>query len=454
MHGRPRLLTPPAGQRRPPARRLARRAAPGGRRDAGAAAFLAFFLASALAASGARAQDEKKPEPPPGWRAKLFSLENPSAGFRIALKGYVQADFRSYQDWTAEDTDGNRSLPPDFEWRRARIGFEGDWRRLSFDVNVDPAFDRGNELKDAWVGLRLSKAIQLRGGNMKLPVGSEFQISPAKTDFIERAAFVESIGPNRDWGALVRGEVSRAVEYQAGVFAGDNRSSEKGAGTTGTARLVLEPRPWLALGGSFSQGDVQADPAGPGLAPQPKGLPGQGVTGYLFFPSVYVDGRRLRWGADARVETGPFSLWGEFLETREERKGQGETLLDLPDVRGDGWSANATWLVTGEKKTRTIRARRSLFHGPGAVEIAARYESLRFDDVGNQGDEVAGRRAANLRPAGYRAFTSGLSWWTSPILRLLGDVVVERYDDSLRAPTSGKKGNYVTLLGRVQVHLP
>ncbi|MCK7482131.1 MAG: hypothetical protein M0C28_36995 [Candidatus Moduliflexus flocculans] len=68
-------------------------------------ALLAVFVASALAASGARAQEKKKPEPPPGWQAKPFSLENPSADFKIALKGYVQADFRSYLDWTAGDED-------------------------------------------------------------------------------------------------------------------------------------------------------------------------------------------------------------------------------------------------------------------------------------------------------------------------------------------------------------
>jgi phosphate-selective porin OprO and OprP len=414
-------------------------------------------LGSALAASGAGAQvkkKEKKPDPPPGWVVKPFSLENPAAGFKIALKGYVQADFRSYQDWTAENAAGDSSLPPDFDWRRARIGVEGDWRRLSWDANVDPAFDKGNELKDAWIGLRLSKAFQLRGGNMKVPTSPEFLASPAKTDFVERAAFVDSIGPNRDWGGLVHGEISRVVEYQAGVFVGDNRTSDNSAGTTGAGRLVLRPTRWLGLGGSFAEGDVQADPAGPGLDPGPKGLPGQSVTGYRFFPSVYVNGRRLRWGGDVRLESGPFSLWGEFLETREERKGQGPTLLDLPEVRGDGWSATVTWLVTGEKKRRTIQPRRSLFHGPGAIEIAARYESLRFDDVENQGFESAGSRAANIRPAGYQALTSGLSWWPSPFLRLVGDVVVERYDDELRAPEPGKKGDYVTLLGRVQVHLP
>ena len=74
--------------------------------------------------------------------------------------------------------------------------------------------------------------------------------------------------------------------------------------------------------------------------------------------------------------------------------------------------------------------------------------------MANEGFESAGSRAGNIRPAGYEAFTSGLSWWPRSFVRLVGDVVVESYEDALRAPTPGKKGNYVTLLGRVQVGLP
>jgi phosphate-selective porin len=415
---------------------------------------LAAVLLAPAAPAQERAEGKKRTGPLPGWEVRPFSLENAAAGFRVALKGYIQADFRSYQDWGAEKPDGESTLPPDFDWRRLRIGFEGEWRRSSFEFDADPAFDKGDELKDAWVGLRLTKAIRVRGGNMKVPVSPELLTSPSKTDFVERAAAVDSLAPKRDWGGIVHGEIARAVEYQAGVFAGDARASDDRAGTTAAARLVLKPVRWFDLGGSFSQGDVQADPAGPGLDPKPKGLSGKGVTGYLFFPPVFVDGRRLRWGADARLQAGPVSIWGEYLQAREQRQGQGPTLGDLPDVRGDGWSASATWLVTGETKTRTIRPRHSLFGGPGAVEMAVRVEGLRFDDVENQGFESAGSRAANIRPAGYRALTGGLSWWPSPFLRLVGDVVVERYDDALRAPEPGKKGDYVSLIGRVQVHLP
>jgi phosphate-selective porin len=414
---------------------------------------LALSAACLLLAPASGAQEKKK-DPPPGWQVEPFSIENPSAGFRIALQGYVQADFRSFPEWPSVDADGGSLHADEFEWRRLRIGLEGRWKRLTFEFDADPAFEEGDQLKDAWLSLRLAKELQVRGGHMKLPVSPERLTSPSKTDFVERADVVEAIAPNRDWGVVLHGEIGRFLEYQAGVFEGDGRSSDDRAGTTAAARLVLKPARWLDLGGSWSQGDVEAEPAGGTLDPEPKGFSGRGASGYRFFSPAFVNGRRLRWGADARVQTGPVAVWGEFLEGREQRKGQGPTLEDLPDLQGDGWSVTATWLVTGEKKTRTIRPGAPLFGGPGAVELAVRYEELWFDDVSNEGFESAGSRAANVRPAGLSAFTGGLSWWPSSFLRLVGNVVLERYDDALRAPEPGKSGNYVSVLGRVQVHLP
>jgi phosphate-selective porin len=420
-----------------------------------------------LALAGVAAAQEKPPakpaakaaakppaKPPEGWKVEPFSITNEAAGFRIKLSGYAQADFRSFRDWQVGDGTDDTLRAEEFEWRRLRPGLEGEWRRLSFEFDVDPAFDKGDELKNAWLGLRIARELQLSGGHIKLPVSPEWLSSASKTDFIERAAVVDSLAPGRDWGGLVQGELGRAVEYQAGVFEGDARTSSKRAGTTAAARLVLQPSGWLYLGGSFSQGDVIADAVSPGVDPSPKGLDGTSGTGYRFFPGVYVNGQRRRWGADARVQGGPVAVWGEFLESREERKGQGPTLEDLPDVQGRGWSATATWLVTGERKTRTIRPRHGLFAGAGAIELSARYEALWFDDVSNQGFESAGSRAGNIRPAGIRTFTGGLSWWPTIFLRFQGNVLVERYDDALRAPEPGKSGDYVSLLGRIQVHLP
>jgi hypothetical protein len=36
----------------------------------------------------------------------------------------------------------------------------------------------------------------------------------------------------------------------------------------------------------------------------------------------------------------------------------------------------------------------------------------------------------------------------------MGNVVLERYEDELLAPEPGRRGNYTTLLGRLQISLP
>jgi hypothetical protein len=142
------------------------------------------------------------------------------------------------------------------------------------------------------------------------------------------------------------------------------------------------------------------------------------------------------------------------MQAREERLGQGSVLDDLPSQIATGWSAAATWLVTGERKTGNIKPKRALFHGPGAIEIGARLEDLHFDDDGPGGGfEGAGTRARNIRPAADRIFTGGLSWWPVGWVRLMGNVVVERYDDPLLAPEPGRRGNYVTFLARTQLTL-
>jgi phosphate-selective porin OprO/OprP len=392
----------------------------------------------ALLAPGVRAEDPSPP-PPTGWHLSPLELDKASAGFRLRLKGYVQADFRSYRDWTVVAEGGDRSRADPFEWRRFRIGFDGTWKRLSFDLALDPAFDRGDQLKDASMSLRVAPGLRLYAGYLKVPVSPELLTSPSKDDTVERAAVVDGLAPGRDWGALLWGE-RRRVEYQVGLFAGDGRGRESRARTTAAGRLVLKPLRWLAAGASLSRGDVRAAVPGTGAEAQPNGLAGQSLTGFTFAPAGFVEGRRRRWGTDLRVQTGAVSVWGEILRARElpAHPASGAT----SDLREGGWSATATWLLTGERKSRTIRPDRPLFGGPGAIELVTRCESLRFES----GPGRAG--------AGFQALQGGLSWWPTRFLRLMGDIVVERYDDAGRAPEPGRRGHYVSFVMRAQVHLP
>jgi hypothetical protein len=137
------------------------------------------------------------------------------------------------------------------------------------------------------------------------------------------------------------------------------------------------------------------------------------------------------------------------MHTREERKGQGSTFVDLPAVEGIGWSATAVWRLRGpwSKKDEA--------HGTTPLDLSVRIEGLGFDDVGpDEGFAGTTDRARNIRPQSSRAMLGGLSYWPRRWMRLLGNVIVDRYNDALLAPEMGRKGNYVTLIGRLQVEVP
>jgi phosphate-selective porin OprO/OprP len=378
-----------------------------------------------------------------------------SGSFSFSLKGYAQEDYRSYRDWEVQETDLGPLRRPESQFRRGRAGVETSWGPLSGEFTLEFA-GPGTTMKDAYLELRLARELRLRGGFFKPPLGAEFLTSASKIDFVERAMLSSELAPDREWGGMAHGELGKRVSYQLGLFVGDGRDRRSRAETTAAGRVLVTVAKGVEVGGAVMLGQVEADPAGGALDPTPKGLRGVSPTGYVFSIPRFAHGERLRLNAEAAWVRGPVSLRAEYLRASEERKGQGSVFDDLPRSVGSGWAVAATWLLTGgSKKDGAGKPRRSLFRGPGAVELAARYESLSFDDDGpDTGFAGFGNRARNIRPADARGLAGGLSWWPSAYFRIMGDVVVERYGDTLLAPEPGRRGNYVTLLGRLQVQLP
>ena len=204
------------------------------------------------------------------------------------------------------------------------------------------------------------------------------------------------------------------------------------------------------------QGKVTPDPRVGASEPSPKGASGVTASGFTFWNRPHVSGTRRRLGGDLNYSRGPFRLQGEYLELTEQRKGQGSTAQDIPDVKGRGWSAQASYVLTGEKKGSTVEPEKSVFKGGfGAVEVVARVEGLKFDDTGDStGFAGYGNRARNIAPSGSTAIEAGLNYWASNFLKLQGDALWESYNDPLIAPTPGKTGRYFTLLARIQVMIP
>ncbi|HUQ71346.1 MAG TPA: porin, partial [Planctomycetaceae bacterium] len=257
--------------------------------------------------------------------------------FEISPRGYVQLDWRGYPDWTVATGSGRLEYET-LSVRRLRAGIDGQWRRMAFEFTVDPMDELDDTLiKDAYMQIRLTRAVRFRGGQFKLPGSREYGISASSLDFLERSAFAQSIAPGRDIGGTIFGDLGRRFAYEAGVFAGDGNGRNSRSGVTVAARVEWDGPRGVELAGLFTEGRTTAVDT-----EAANGLEGRLPSGYRFFERLYVDGRRTRIGGDARWTPGRWQVSGEAMHVQDERAGQGLDLEDLPGAVGIGWSAAVT----------------------------------------------------------------------------------------------------------------
>jgi phosphate-selective porin len=377
-----------------------------------------------------------------------------SNDFSLKPTGYVQMDFRSFRNWAPAV--GDIDLARDErELRRFRLGFEGSYRALRFEVDADlsdanDALDAGGVVKDAFVEMRLSRSFRLRGGQFKVPFDEEQLDSASRTDMVERSLFTMAVAPGRDLGLMARGRLGQRYSYAAGLFAGDGRTDDSRSGATAAGRLLFAPRDGLQLGAGATFGMVSED-----ATAAPHGLSGSGVSGFLFSPARHVDGIRSRGVLNASWTSGRFALKSTAGMAADTRHGQGANFEDLPALIAWGWAASAQWLVTGVRSGQNVEPEHSVFSGPGAIEASLRFEGLSFDDAGTEtGTSSPGLRAQDVRAARANALTAGLSWWPTRWMRVLGNASWERFGSGEIAPEPGRRGEYFTVSARLQLQLP
>ncbi len=348
----------------------------------------------------------------------------------VAPTGYIQFDLRAFPGWDATPGTGrlNRATA---EIRRARVGLEGSWRRISFEVSVDPRDDDGVFVKDAYAQFRVNRELRLRVGQFKIPGTREYDGSARRLDFLDRTPLTESLAVRRDIGARADGRLGR-VGYEFGLFAGDGVGRDARAGVTAAGRVTWQVNRDLQFGGSVSDGRTHAVESD-----DPNGLQGRSPSGYRFLDSVYVQGQRFRAGGDVEWSPGPWRFLAEALQVRDDRLQQGLDLEDLPSVVGTGVSLSGRRRLTSR------------------LDGAIRYDYLGFDDTGDgrMADSVR-PRATNLRARASHALTFGTVREAKRWTRILGNVGLERYSEQRSAPEAGRSGAYPTLGLRLQMEWP
>jgi len=390
----------------------------------------------------------------PGSGVRFTWKQHPSIRFGDAVRMDFEAKFQEdgHQSYDGAVANGLAT----WELHRNRIGIKGNiYKKIEYEVEYELTekelterdvllgYTPNSQWKDVYVNLRYFKNAQIQIGKFKVPFGLDELTGVSHNDFIYRSLGASYLDPARDIGAMVHGSVLKhGFTYQTGVFQhdGDNARSKKieGGDATFAGRVTARP---FRLFGSSPVADIEI---GTSVAItkvtddsfRPNGLRGRTrVTQDNFYETVYVKGHRRRFEADVDWTKGPASLRAEYTQVSDDRLSQGIGDQDLPDARARAWYVSGTWALTGEQKTRPLKAAEPLFQGGfGAVEVAARYERLYFDSVAGTDGAFRNPRAENILPMGDRALTLGVNWTLNRFVKIQVNGIREHVEDPQRNP--------------------
>jgi len=328
-----------------------------------------------------------------------LQVRSADTNFVLRLRGYVQADARSYPDDVATGTRNDTFL-----LRRVRPIIEGtvaerfDYR-LMLDFPSGSPTSAGNNglVQDAYLNTRIYPWLQVQVGKFKEPVGLERLQSGANLLFIERN-YPTQLVPNRDVGVQLQGDLlAGGLRYEVGVFngvanggSGDNEQADDEKDVA--ARLFATPFVTtdndVLRGLGFGVAGTIGEQDG---ALRTFVTPGQQTfftyttgAGTVAAPNVAANGKIWRVSPQAYYYFGPFGILGEYAYSAQEITQTAGPTLTSDTLRHKAWQVAASWFVTGEDNSFKAVAPKSPFKfggaGWGAVELTARYGELDVDD--------------------------------------------------------------------------
>jgi phosphate-selective porin len=446
------------------------------------AVIIAIAWPAALFAQGSAAGQERAPDPQEQTEAstkdtspadrKLVPAEpKASSGLRFEMKthpsiragSWLRVDFllRFQQDFRQFDPEFSGDEGELANLRKFRVGISGYvTKSLEYTVEREIRNEIADLFKfrtrethalwrDVYGNIRYFRRAQLRVGQFKIPFGMDQQHYSSKGELVLRSMIGTFLAPGRDLGMMLHGRLSDGrIAYQAGLFLHDGwrahlhdyqRSGER----TFAGRVVLPPLGFVSLPKPLAP--LKELHLGLAVAQTPvtegvRSLRGRTwVVTHNWFDRINVRGQRWRWGTELSWEPGPFTVKAEAIGVRDQRLGQGLRGEDLPDLLGRGWYLTTAWVVTGENSADGVTPRRNFVTGRGfgAVQIAARYEQLRFGSAEHPGLPSRSTRAANIFSASERVATFGVNWYLNRFVRIQFNWVRELIEDTQRAPIRG-----------------
>lgn len=169
---------------------------------------------------------------------------------------------------------------------------------LQMDATDTPA------LLDIVIGYSVTDHLSFSTGLMKPGISAGFLLSAASTDFIDRPRAVGVLVANRDIGLLGEAVLTEGLTLTGGIFNGRGQNSNSNDNEfyyTGRleASSDIGNQTYLQIGGNIGYGQENGTVIGNGSLPA-------------------INGTRLIYGGDLRLEFRKFLLSAEFLSGRLE----------------------------------------------------------------------------------------------------------------------------------------
>jgi phosphate-selective porin OprO/OprP len=256
-----------------------------------------------------------------------------------------------------------------------------------------------------------------------------------------------TIAPARDVGVMAHGRlIGRVLTYEIGAFRNDGENAELDEGFLlpgeewhnehgAAARVTVQPFRRLKGAGAFERLQLGVAYTTSHVPEGLNSLKGETPLDFVFFEPVYTYGRRWRLGLEAVWMPGPFSIKSEYARSDEARIRQGLGDVDLSGFIASGWYVSATWALTGESKEDGIEPRRPIFQGgPGALELAVRYEELGFGSELTEGEAYSNPRADPVLPNRDHLWTIGVNWYLNKWSKIQLNGTRETFQDPERSP--------------------
>ena len=376
-----------------------------------------------------------------------FTIKSNDGNFLLKIGADLQVDNRAYLGQGASaGTDG-------MLLRRIRPTISGTVYKY-VDYFFRPDFGQGSTIiYDAYLELKYLPFAKVRVGKFKPPVGLERLQSDDDTSFVERG-LPTLLAPSRDIGYQISGDLLPGkVNYALGVFNGVPDNSLTDASVSGhrdyTARLFLTPFDGtsvkalngLGFGSGVDGGGVDGE-----ALPSYKTF-GQ-TTFFSFASGVTEAGHRTRLSPQAYYYVGPFGILSEYTLTEEGlKKG-----LVQRDVAYRAWQVQATYILTGEKKSFASPTPKKAFdplHGGwGAVELAARTGEFSAE----HGIFNYGFASTATSPRTSREWVGGVNWFLNRLVRVSLDYGQTAFGGGAAASLGGNRAPERVLIGRFQIN--